>query len=97
MNLNIDTSNDSLSDVLNIVGAAYGVNLTAAAEPTDTKSSDAADPAPSPVHTRRARTPKLSSRPDPAAVRAWALEHGMQVSNRGALPKTVVDAFRAAQ
>jgi hypothetical protein len=31
-----------------------------------------------------------------AAIRAWARQNGYQVSNRGRISKTVVDAFQAA-
>jgi hypothetical protein len=34
---------------------------------------------------------------DLAAVRAWARENGHQVSDRGRLPKTVLDAYTASQ
>ncbi|GHF44811.1 Lsr2 family protein [Streptomyces mashuensis] len=34
--------------------------------------------------------------PDPAAVRAWARSHGMEVPPRGRIPKKVYDAFHAA-
>ncbi|WP_282694673.1 Lsr2 family protein [Streptomyces sp. CC208A] len=34
--------------------------------------------------------------PDPAAVRAWAQSHKMDVPARGRIPKRVYEAFRAA-
>ncbi|GAA3937954.1 Lsr2 family protein [Streptomyces gulbargensis] len=34
--------------------------------------------------------------PDPAAVRAWAQAHKMDVPARGRIPKAVYEAFRAA-
>ncbi|QHY96566.1 Nucleoid-associated protein Lsr2 [Streptomyces sp. S4.7] len=34
--------------------------------------------------------------PDPAAVRAWALSHRMEVPARGRIPKRVYEAFREA-
>ena len=48
--------------------------------------------------TRSAR-PKRSgnSAVDLAAVRAWAKENGHQVSDRGRLPKAVLDAYSASQ
>jgi hypothetical protein len=52
------------------------------------------------------RTPKMTAtsgpRPQPldreqtAAIRAWARQNGHQISDRGRIPKTVVDAFQAA-
>jgi hypothetical protein len=38
-----------------------------------------------------------SSSPDQAAVRAWAVDHGMEVSARGRLSKAVMDAYHAAK
>jgi hypothetical protein len=35
--------------------------------------------------------------PDPAAVRAWAQAHGMEVPARGRIPKRVYEAFAAAR
>jgi hypothetical protein len=34
--------------------------------------------------------------PDPAAVRAWARSHGMEVPPRGRIPKKVYEAFNEA-
>ncbi|MEU1074432.1 MULTISPECIES: Lsr2 family protein [unclassified Streptomyces] len=34
--------------------------------------------------------------PDPAAVRAWARSHHMEVPTRGRIPKKVYEAFSAA-
>ena len=53
---------------------------------------------------RRAQkmTASSGSRPQPldreqtAAIRAWARQNGHQVSDRGRISKTVVDAFQAA-
>lgn len=33
---------------------------------------------------------------NPAAIRAWAVENGVEVNARGRLPRSVVDAYRAA-
>jgi hypothetical protein len=35
-------------------------------------------------------------RDEAAAIRAWARENGHEVSDRGRIPKTVVEAYRAA-
>ena len=44
-----------------------------------------------------ARTMKYTSlTPDPAAVRAWARSHQMEVPPRGRIPKKVYEAFEAA-
>jgi hypothetical protein len=54
--------------------------------------------------SRRAQKMTVSSRPRPqtldreqtAAIRAWARQNGHQISDRGRISKTVVDAFQAA-
>ena len=33
---------------------------------------------------------------DGGAIRSWAVENGFEVSSRGRIPRTVVEAFRAA-
>jgi hypothetical protein len=49
---------------------------------------------------RRSRSGKIYQRtaiaPDPAAVRAWARSHGMEVPPRGRIPKRVYEAFNSA-
>jgi hypothetical protein len=40
--------------------------------------------------------PPALDREQTAAIRAWARQNGYQVSNRGRISKTVVDAFQAA-
>lgn len=35
--------------------------------------------------------------PDPATVRAWAVEHGINVPKRGPIPADVVAAYQEAQ
>jgi hypothetical protein len=51
--------------------------------------------------TRSARAKRSgnsgNSAVDLAAVRAWAKENGHQVSDRGRLPKAVLDAYTASQ
>ena len=54
--------------------------------------------------SRRAQKMTVSSGPRPqtldreqtAAIRAWARQNGHQISDRGRISKTVVDAFQAA-
>src|SRR4051794_16140086 len=43
-----------------------------------------------------ARAQAASSGPDRAVVRAWAVEHGFEVSGRGRLSKKVMDAYSEA-
>jgi hypothetical protein len=49
---------------------------------------------------RRSRSGKIYQHtaiaPDPAAVRAWARSHGMEVPPRGRIPKRVYEAFNSA-
>lgn len=40
--------------------------------------------------------PARSSREETAAVRQWARENGHQVSERGRIPKSVIEAYQAA-
>jgi Lsr2 len=48
--------------------------------------------------SRRARPTRTSAASlDLAAVRAWAKENGHQVSDRGRLPKAVLDAYSATR
>jgi hypothetical protein len=42
------------------------------------------------------RRPQPLGREQTAAIRAWARQNGHQVSDRGRIAKTVVDAFQAA-
>jgi hypothetical protein len=34
--------------------------------------------------------------PDPAAVRAWAAEHGIEIRGRGPIPEVVLEQYRKA-
>ncbi len=43
-----------------------------------------------------AEKPARSSREETAAVRQWARENGHQVSERGRIPKSVIEAYQAA-
>ncbi|MEU1804381.1 histone-like nucleoid-structuring protein Lsr2 [Streptomyces sp. NPDC001700] len=40
---------------------------------------------------------RTSVAPDPAAVRAWARSHGMEVPPRGRIPKKVYEAFNESR
>jgi len=46
--------------------------------------------------TNPGRRPQPLDREQTAAIRAWARQNGHQVSERGRISKTVVDAFQAA-
>ncbi|WP_420121135.1 histone-like nucleoid-structuring protein Lsr2 [Nakamurella sp.] len=64
------------------------------------KFLESARPVGAPVHSRRSRqTAKRVGRSDreqTQAVRQWAKENGYEVSERGRISNTVVDAFEAA-
>ena len=49
-----------------------------------------------PRQTAVADKPARSNREETAAIRAWAREHGHQVSDRGRIPKSVIEAYQAA-
>jgi len=40
--------------------------------------------------------PTRSNREETAAIRQWAREHGHEISERGRIPKAVLEAYRAA-
>jgi hypothetical protein len=40
-------------------------------------------------------TPARSSREETHAIREWAREHGQKVSDRGRIPKSILEAYRA--
>ena len=46
--------------------------------------------------TAAAEKPARSTREDASAIREWAREHGHQVSDRGRIPKSVIEAYQAA-
>ena len=48
-----------------------------------------------PRQTTAAQKPARSTREETAAIRQWAREHGHQVSERGRIPKSVLEAYRA--
>ena len=49
-----------------------------------------------PRQTAVAEKPARSNREETAALRQWARENGHQVSERGRIPKAVIEAYRAA-
>ena len=40
--------------------------------------------------------PARSTREETAAIRQWAREHGHKISDRGRIPKSVIEAYQAA-
>lgn len=78
-------------------GKSYEIDLTAA---NASKLRDALAPYVE-AGRKRARSGKTYRRtsvaPDPAAVRAWARSHGMEVPPRGRIPKKVYEAFNESR
>jgi hypothetical protein len=48
-----------------------------------------------PRQTAVAEKPARSNREETAAIRQWARENGHQVSERGRIPKSVIEAYQA--
>ena len=46
--------------------------------------------------TAVAEKPARANREETAAIREWAREHGHKVSDRGRIPKSVIEAYQAA-
>jgi hypothetical protein len=46
--------------------------------------------------TRKPATSKMTDREDTAAIREWARQHGHQVSDRGRISGSVLEAYRQA-
>ena len=78
-------------------GKSYEIDLTAA---NASKLRDTLAPYVE-AGRKRARSGKTYRRtsvaPDPAAVRAWARSHGMEVPPRGRIPKKVYEAFNESR
>jgi len=68
--------------------------LTAASATADVESTFAAG---APMLLRPAPVPKPAPEFDTAVVRAWAIDLGFPVSDRGKIPTSVVDAYRRAK
>lgn len=102
MQITVD-SNDRLQDVLRLVGSLYDVELTvagggapeaAAGQNGARKRASAKGAAAGGPRRRTRRAANRADAPDLAAVRAWAREHGHQVSDRGRVPNAVLDAYK---
>jgi hypothetical protein len=78
-------------------GKSYEIDLTAA---NASKLRDTLAPFVE-AGRKRSRSGKTYRRtsvaPDPAAVRAWARSHGMEVPPRGRIPKKVYEAFNESR
>jgi hypothetical protein len=103
MQITVD-SRDSLQDVLRVVGSLFSVELAVATGDADSaavaqngsarKRATSKRAAAEPSQRRARRSTARNAAPDLAAVRAWAREHGHQVSDRGRVPNAVLNAYR---
>ena len=89
MKFAVDTTSDKLEDVLRVLGAAYGVEVAVQGEPPVSRPTGGKRP-------RRRRAGAGAVPPTGSQIRAWAKDNGWEVSGRGALPRTVVAAYREA-
>lgn len=51
----------------------------------------------SPASARSTAHPGAAGRQENQAIREWALANGYQLSDRGRIPGTIIEAYRAAQ
>lgn len=108
MQVTID-SRDPLDKALRLVGSLFGVSLTvesdteaapAAGRPAGRRGRKSAEPqrgrgGRGAGSARRPRKSAAASAPaDLAAVRTWAREQGLQVSDRGRVSNAVLEAYR---
>lgn len=104
MQITVDSS-DSLQDALRVVGSLYGVELAVAtnddkpSEPvaqngTGSRRRSGGRTTSESPRRRSRRASAGAEKTDLAAVRAWAREHGHQVSDRGRVPNAVLEAYK---
>ena len=99
-------SKDSIEQALAVVGALYGVHVAVSDSPDAAPEGEAGSLSNGATSTRKASkrataragrsrrgTGRRAPQVDLAAVRAWAREHGYEVSNRGRLPQAVINAY----
>ena len=100
----LDGSNADETIMFALDGATYEIDLNAKNAAALRKALDkyvaAARSANRSPGARRSRTTtRRSARgpdTDPKAVRAWAHEHGIEISNRGRIPADILDQYRTA-
>ena len=109
MRIIIDAS-DPLEYALRVLGAAYGVHLTVAGQGESATAAARDADGTAANRSRRAQRPggrgsksgaprqrsRTVGKPDTAAVRQWAREHGLPVPDRGRIPKEIVRAYEDA-
>jgi len=87
----LDGSEASHSVTFGLDGTHYEIDLN---DKNNAKLRKALDPYVQ--KGRRVRAPKRKSSVSGSAIRAWARENGYEVSNRGAIPQEIKDAYSAA-
>ncbi|MFC5719540.1 Lsr2 family protein [Streptomyces gamaensis] len=93
----IDGGEAAETVIFGLDGKSYEIDLNAA-NAKKLRSALAPYVAAGRKHSRSGKTFKRTAvAPDPAAVRAWARSHGMDVPPRGRIPKKVYEAFNAAR
>jgi hypothetical protein len=92
MQITIDSEQQGIDEVLRVLGAVYGVELSTAGVPTRRPAQTSRRRATKKRNTRG----KARSAPSMAEVRAWAQANGHRVADRGRIPASVIDAFTAA-
>ncbi|HUC60141.1 MAG TPA: Lsr2 family protein [Streptosporangiaceae bacterium] len=77
--------------------AEYEIDLSAAnADRFRAQLAPFVDHARKVTHNPRARTGRAGgSRRDSAQIRSWAREHGVEISERGRIPASVIDQYDA--
>lgn len=110
MQITIDTARDELDDVLRLVSAAYGVEVTRTGTEETSSGGAAVEPATPPVRSRRGgrssgasaeagrarRGRGRAASTSTAQIRAWARETGLEVPARGRLSAEVISAYEQA-
>ncbi|QFG10511.1 Lsr2-like DNA bridging protein [Streptomyces phage Itza] len=88
----IDGSSQATTVSFGLDGRTFEIEL---GERNETRLRKALEPF---IEHAREQRPKRRSRKrvDPATVRSWAVENGVEVSSHGRVPNAVVDQYRAA-
>ena len=104
-------STDSLKDAVRLVEAMYNVTLTVGSN-TESDGSASTTSASGRTSSANRRTRKATTRANgrrrrkssgsagrvsSADLRTWARENGYEVNDRGPLPASIAEAYRAAQ
>ena len=94
----LDGSSDASTIEFSYKGTPYTIDLAEKNEAKFDKAMERFILAATPVKTRSAsgRRGSSTSRKDFSAVRTWAKSQGLEVSERGRIPKHIVEQYEAA-